>query len=44
LFYHAVKKADDMLSRFDTRPNCDKQTDRRTDRDRHLVTAYTSFA
>ena len=32
-----AKKFDNMFSRFDTIPACDRQTDRRTDR--HLATA-----
>jgi len=30
--YHLLKKYDDMLSRFDTIPERDRQTDRQTDR------------
>ena len=35
--YPNVKKFEDMLSRVDTIPACDRQTDERTDR--HLATA-----
>ena len=35
--YPMVEKFDDMFSRFDTIPACDKQTDRQMDRQTFLV-------